>query len=124
MAATLKAGLLAVNLAAPGGEAGAAALLRLLVPTLIEVAAPAGAPTPLLADMAVKLLTHLASGPAAAAFRGAASELPAATKQRLAAALQQAAAAAQAATAAAPLGGASSGPARATVTLNLGAFKK
>ena len=126
MAAALKAGLLAVNLAAPAGEAGATSLLRLLVPTLIEVAAPAGAPTPLLADMAVKLLTHLASGPAAAAFRGAAAELPAATKQRLAAALQQAAAAAQPAATAAPLGGgAGGGPMqRATVTLNLGAFKR
>jgi hypothetical protein len=126
VAEALKSGLLAVNLAAaagitsPGGEPAQASLLRLLVPVLIEVAAPEAPPTPLLVDMAVKLLTHLASSPAAAEFRAVAADLPASTKQRLQAALQQAGAAAQAA--AAP---ASSGPMqRATVKLNFAAFKK
>lgn len=128
MAQALKAGLLAVNVADPAGEAAQAALLRLVVPVLIEVAAPAAPPTPLLVDMAVKLLTLLAASPAAAAFRAVAADLPAATKQRLAAALQQTAAAAAAqaaATAPAQAAGAACGPMqRATVTLNLGAFKK
>ncbi|PRW58568.1 HEAT repeat-containing [Chlorella sorokiniana] len=109
---------------APGGEAAQSALLRLLVPLLIEVAAPAGPPTPVLAASAVKLLTHLASSPAAAAFRGVAAELPAATKARLQAALQAAAAAAAAQPAAAETQAASSGPMqRATVKLNFAAFK-
>jgi hypothetical protein len=129
VAQVLKAGLLAVNCAsampAPGGEAAQSALLRLLVPLLIEVAAPAGPPTPVLAASAVKLLTHLASSPAAAAFRGVAAELPAATKARLQAALQAAAAAAAAQPAAAETQAASSGPMqRATVKLNFAAFKK
>lgn len=124
----LKAGLLAINCAAavpgPSGEAAQAALLRLLVPLLIEVAAPAGPPTPVLAASAVKLLTHLASSPAAAAFRTAAAELPAATKARLQGALQAAAAATpQPAAAGATAAAASSGPMqRATVKLNMAAF--
>lgn len=132
VAQVLKAGLLAVNCAsalpAPGSEAAQTALLRLLVPVLIEVAAPAGPPTPVLAGSAVTLLTHLASSPAAAAFRAVAAELPAATKARLQAALQAAAAAAAAqpaATDAAAPAGSSSGPMqRATVKLNFAAFKK
>ncbi|KAL4431040.1 hypothetical protein ABPG75_006296 [Micractinium tetrahymenae] len=131
VAEALKAGLLAVNLAGESAPSAQAALLRLLVPVLVEVAAPSSAaPTPLLADMAVKLLTHMAASPtAAAAFRGVAAELPAAAKQRLAGALQAAAAGAAAGSGAstarpAPVA-ASSGPMqRATVKLNFAAFKK
>ena len=131
VAETLKAGLLAVNVAGGGGSSGGGAqldaLLHLLVPVLVEVAAPpqGGAPaTPLLADMSVKLLTHLAaaSGPTAAAFRAAAGDLPAATKLRLQSALQQAAAAEAAQAAAAPV---ASGPMqRSAIKLNFAAFKK
>lgn len=131
VAEALKAGLLAVNLAGEGTPSGQAALLRLFVPTLVEVAAPLGAaPTPLLNDMAVKLLTHLAASPTAAtAFRSAAAELPSSAKQRLAGALQAAAAGAGANSAAgaarAAPAGSSTGPMqRATVKLNFAAFKK
>lgn len=131
VAEALKVGLMAVNLAGEGAPGAQAALLRLLVPTLVEVAAPeSSAPTPLLADMAVKLLTHLAaSATAATAFRNAAAELPAAAKQRLAVALQAAAAGSGPGSAAgaarAVPAGTSSGPMqRATVKLNFAAFKK
>lgn len=137
VAESLKAALLAVNLAGGleaasphNGETAQASLLRVLVPALVEVAAPCGAPSPLLADTAVKLLTHLAASPAAPAFRAATSALPAEAKQRLQAALQQAAAGTaqeqqQAAAAAAERQAASSGPMqRATIKLNFAAFKK
>jgi hypothetical protein len=131
----LKAGLLAVNLAgvdlasrSGSGEAAQASLLRLLVPALVEVAAPPGQPVPLLADMAVKLLTHLAASPAAPAFRVAAAELPTAAKQRLqsalAAAAQQAAAAAQQQQQADAQPAATGPMQRATVKLNFAPFRK
>jgi hypothetical protein len=84
----LKVGLLASTL---GGAAGAGAL-AVVVPLLVEVAAPPGPPTPALAQLAVRLLTALASGPAAAAFRAAVAALPAPTKLRLQGALAAAAA--------------------------------
>lgn len=93
-AETLKAALLATTTAGALGEAAQAPLMQLLVPLLIEVASPpaGGASSPLLADMALKLITHLASpsGPAAAAFRAAVAGLPLGAKQRLQQALQSA----------------------------------
>eukprot|EP00887_Chlorella_sp_A99_P005661 scaffold1.g5661.t1 len=89
----LKAGLLAVTLAGaasePSSAAQQAALLRVMVPLLVEGAAPAGPKAPAVADLALALLTHLASGLTAPAFKGAVAELPAGAKQRLAGALQQ-----------------------------------
>ena len=76
---TLKCGLLACNI---GGEMGAATL-RLVVPIMVESAAPPGQSTPALAEAAVKLLVALASGPSATAFKGAVASLPEDTRQRL-----------------------------------------
>lgn len=59
------------------------AVLQLLVPLLVEAASPVCAPAPSLTDMAVKLVTHLASGPAAPAFKAVVASLPVSTKQRL-----------------------------------------
>lgn len=87
----LRAGLLAVTVAAaqPAEEAAAAALLRVMVPLAVEASAPVpGPPTPGVADTAIALLSHLAAGPAGPAFRAVVAELPADTKQRLASALQ------------------------------------
>jgi hypothetical protein len=85
-----------------------AAVMHVLVPLLVEVARPApGTPvTPLLRDMACKLVSAMPTSAAAAAFRTAVTALPAASKQRLQLALkeQQAAAAAGAAPAAAGAG--------------------
>jgi hypothetical protein len=134
VAEALKVGLLAATLAGSstarrpgGGESAQTSLLRVLVPVLVDVAAPQAAPTPLLVDMAVKLLTHLAGSTTAAAFREVAAQLPEATRQRLQAALQQAAAGAAAAQQAATAAqqAATLGPMqRATVKLNFAAFKK
>lgn len=93
-AETLKAALLATTTAAAVSEGAQASLMQLLVPLLIEAAAPAGTRTPALADMALKLITHLASGPAAPAFKAVVAGLPVGTKQRLQQALQGGAAAA------------------------------
>ena len=60
-----------------------AATLRLVVPIMVESAAPPGQPTPALAEAAVKLLVALASGPSAAAFKGAVASLSEDTRQRL-----------------------------------------
>ena len=91
-AETLKVALLAATstAAAGAGEAAQGPLMALLVPLLIEAAAPAqgaSSPSPQLADMALKLITHLASGPAAPAFKAAVAALPLGAKQRLQAAL-------------------------------------
>jgi hypothetical protein len=66
------------------------ATLSVLLPLLAEVACPPdGVPvTPLLRDMACRLVTAMPASPAAAAFRTALSGLPTATKARLQAALR------------------------------------
>jgi hypothetical protein len=70
-------------------------VLQVLVPLLVEAAAPEGAPTPVLRDMALKLITAMPSAPSGgAAFRGAIAALPPDAKARLQAALQASAAAA------------------------------
>lgn len=104
----LKVLLLLSNRKAAQGEAAQVAVMHVLVPLLVEVAAPpAGTPvTPLLRDMACKLVSAMPTSAAAAAFRTAVTALPAASKQRLQLALreQQAAAAAAAAAPAAARG--------------------
>jgi hypothetical protein len=79
------------------------AVMNVLVPLLVEVARPpAGTPvTPLLRDMACKLVSAMPTSAAAAAFRTAVTALPAASKQRLQLALKEQ----QAAAAAAPAAG-------------------
>lgn len=78
------------------------AVMRVLVPLLVEVARPPpGTPvTPLLRDMACKLVSAMPTSAAAAAFRTVVTALPAASKQRLQLALKEQAAAAAAAPAA------------------------
>jgi hypothetical protein len=76
---TLKCGLLSCNL---GGDIGDSCL-TLVVPIMVESAAPSGQPTPILAEAAVKLLVGLASGPASMAFKRAVADLPESTRQRL-----------------------------------------
>ncbi|KAL4528840.1 hypothetical protein Ndes2437A_g03376 [Nannochloris sp. 'desiccata'] len=76
---TLKCGLISCNL---GGNIGDSCL-TLVVPIMVESAAPSGQPTPILAEAAVRLLVGLASGPAAAAFKGVVAALPESTRQRL-----------------------------------------
>jgi hypothetical protein len=72
-----------------------AAVFQVLVPLLVDAAAPEGGPpTPVLRDMALRLVNALPSAPAGgAAFRAAVAALPAASKARLQAALREAAAA-------------------------------
>jgi hypothetical protein len=68
-------------------------VLQVLVPLLVEAAAPDGAPTPVLWEMALKLITALPAAPAGgAAARAAIASLPPAAKARLQAALQASAA--------------------------------
>ena len=98
---TLKCGLRACNI---GGDMGAATL-RLVVPIMVESAAPPGQPTPALAEAAVKLLVALASGPSAAAFKGAVASLSEDTRQRL----QKALASVAGTSAPAPAGGGAPG---------------
>lgn len=96
------AGLAAASSAgAAGGEAAAGAppaaqvgVMRVLVPLLVEAAAPAaGVPvTPLLRDISVKLVTVMPSSASGAAFREVVAALPAGSKQRLQVALREAAA--------------------------------
>jgi hypothetical protein len=83
------------------------AVMNMLVPLLVEVARPPqGTPvTPLLRDMACKLVSAMPTSAAAAAFRTAVTALPAASKQRLQLALKEQQAAAAAAAAAAPAAG-------------------
>jgi hypothetical protein len=84
------------------------AVMNVLVPLLVEVARPApGTPvTPLLRDMACKLVSAMPTSAAAAAFRTAVTALPAASKQRLQLALKEQQAAAAAAAAAPVIAGA------------------
>ncbi len=87
----LKVLLLVNNLSAAKGEPAQAAVLSVLVPLLVEAAAPEGAaaPTPALRDMALKLLTAMPAAPSGgAAFRAAVAALPAGSKARLQAALR------------------------------------
>ena len=91
MAETLKVALLAATTSGSTGEASQAPFMQLLVPLLIGVAAPLpGSPSSsaVLSDMALKLITHLASGQAATAFRATVAALPLGAKQRLQRALQ------------------------------------
>ena len=89
-AETLKCGVMVCNL---GGDVGAAAL-KVVVPVMVETAAPPGEPTPALSDAAVKLLVALASGSSATAFRSAVAGLPEDTRRRLQRALASVASAA------------------------------
>jgi hypothetical protein len=75
-----------------------AAVLRVLVPLLIEVAKPPGTTpaTPVLRSMACKLVAAMPTSAAAAAFRTVVTALPAASKERLQVALRENAAAEQA----------------------------
>lgn len=75
-----------------------AAVLRVLVPLLIEVAKPPGTTpaTPVLRSMACKLVAAMPTSIAAVAFRAVATALPAASKERLQVALRENAAAEQA----------------------------
>ncbi len=84
VAETLKMLLVSLTIAAQLAPDAQSPLLALFLPLLIEAAAPEAAPrTPALADVAVKLITHLASGPCAAEFRQSLAALPPAAKQRL-----------------------------------------
>lgn len=87
------------------------AVMNILVPLLIEVAKPAASTpvTPVLRDMACKLVSAMPTSAAAAAFRTAVVALPAASKQRLQLALKEQAAAAAAAAALPVAAGAASG---------------
>ena len=84
VAETLKMLLVSLSVAALVAPEAQAPLLALFIPLLIEAAAPEAAPrTPALADVAVKLITHLASGPMAADFKQSLAALPPSAKQRL-----------------------------------------
>lgn len=87
VAETLKMLLVAVGLAEEAGHEAQQALLHLMVPLLIEAAAPEAVPaSPALSDIALKLISHLAGGAApgsAAGFRAAVAALQPAAKQRL-----------------------------------------
>ena len=65
VAGALRAGLVGAKLA--GASEEALAVLRLLVPALVDGGAPQASPTLLLLDLAAKLLTCLGSRPMAAA---------------------------------------------------------
>lgn len=88
------------------------AVMSVLVPLLVEVARPPpGTPvTPVLRDMACKLVTAMPSSAAAAAFRSAVTALPASSKQRLQLALKDQAEATAAAAATAGHTGVAAGP--------------
>lgn len=85
-----------------------AAVLRVLLPLLIEVAKPPGdiPPTPVLRSMACKLVSAMPTSAAAAAVRAVVTALPAASKERLQVALRENAAEQAAGTTAAPAQGA------------------
>ena len=57
--------------------------MAIFLPMLIETASPAGQPNAALVDAAVKLITHLAAGPSAAAFKAAVGALSVEGKRRL-----------------------------------------
>lgn len=92
VAETLKMLVVALNISPALADTAPAAVLAVLIPLLIAAAAPETPPVPALADMAVKLVTHLASGPQAPAFRVAVAQLPAGAKVRLQTALRASAA--------------------------------
>ncbi|KAG2435720.1 hypothetical protein HXX76_006917 [Chlamydomonas incerta] len=112
---TIKLLVLASTLAAAQGQAAQEGVMQVLVPLLVEAAAPsagAAAVAPPLRDMALKLITSLPAAAAAAAFKAQLAAQPAAAKLRLQAALREAAtaaASAAAAPAAAAPGGAAAG---------------
>ncbi|GLC70784.1 hypothetical protein PLESTF_001032900 [Pleodorina starrii] len=119
VAECLKLLVLAATLAGPHGAAAQEGVMQVLVPMLVEVAAPAAGPaaaTPPLRDLAVKLITTLPAAAAGAAFKAQLAAQPAAAKLRLQGALREAAAAA-AATAAA----AAAAPAAAAAAAGAGA---
>ena len=97
----LRSLVLSTTVAAGVGPAQLSAVVQLAVPVMIEAAAPAEGGAGPCSELSVKLLTHLASGPAAGAFREAVASLGPASKQRLQAALLGARAGAEAA----PAGG-------------------
>ncbi len=92
----LKALVVAASLVAPDGQAAQEALMRVLVPLLVEVAAPAppGVPTPALRELALKLVTALPSAAAGPAFKAVLAAQPPELKQRLQGALRESQAAA------------------------------
>ena len=57
--------------------------MAIFLPMLIETASPAGQPNAALVDAAVKLITHLAAGASAAAFKAAVGALSVEGKRRL-----------------------------------------
>ncbi len=79
----VRVALLVVNLSTTDSQAVQEAALSVFVPMLIDVAAPVGSRTPALADMAVRVVTHLATGASSAAFKAVVAALPLPTKQRL-----------------------------------------
>ncbi|GFR48876.1 hypothetical protein Agub_g10725 [Astrephomene gubernaculifera] len=100
------------TLAGPQGAAAQDGVMQVLVPLLVELAAPALGPaavTPALRDMAIKLITSLPASAAGNAFKTHLAAQPAAAKLRLQTALREAAAAAAAASTAAAASGASAG---------------
>jgi hypothetical protein len=112
----LKTLVVAANLVAPDGQAAQEGLMRVLVPLLVEVAAPAppGVPTPALRDMALKLVTALPSAASGPAFKAVLAAQPPELKLRLQGALRESqAAAAGGAAGAAAAGAAAAGGAGA-----------
>lgn len=83
----------ALAVAASKSPTAEAALVSVLLPLLLDAAAPQvdvhGPAHPVLKELAIKLITHLATGPSAQVFRTAVAGLPPASKQRLQGALQQ-----------------------------------
>lgn len=76
--------LLAINTASTNGnKAAEQSLLAVLLMLLIKDIAPNLTATPALADIATKLVTHIASGPASAAFKAVVTGLPTQDKLKL-----------------------------------------
>ena len=76
--------LLAISSASTNGNKSAEqSLLAVLLMLLIKDIAPNLTSTPALADIATKLVTHIASGPASAAFKGVVTGLPTQDKLKL-----------------------------------------
>ncbi|GIL52578.1 hypothetical protein Vafri_8312 [Volvox africanus] len=101
VAECLKLLVLAATLASPQGAVALDGVMQVLVPLLVEVAAPAAGPaaaTPALRDMAVKLITSLPTTASGPAFKTQLAAQPAAAKLRLQSALREAAASAAATT--------------------------
>ena len=83
VAEPLKLLMVAMLLAAKQGRSAEDGLMAIFLPMLIETASPAGRPNAALVDAAVKLITHLAAGPSAAAFKAAVGALSVEGKRRL-----------------------------------------